>query len=128
MKRKTLTALAVLAVVFAAGAFVAPAADAQAPPGCEMHQVYGPSTTFLNIGNAESRALSNLLVEARARGVYERWCGTVWSWRYEPHDVVAVDWVYNVSNRVACRGSYDVIGTNSYSSGVYGHLEWCQSF
>lgn len=132
--RKLLVLLVALGAMFAFTPATAHAAicgptvasDAQCPPMSEWHAIYGASNTFLNIGNAESRSLSTLAAAVGPN--WPHWTGTTYSYRVTNIHVVASIYVFNENTRYACRGSYDVYGSNSYSQGVYGGLNYCWNY
>jgi hypothetical protein len=133
MRAKIMAAMAALAASLAMAAPAAQAASCgphwqewQCPPYSEFHATYGPSTTFLNLGNAENRATSYAYQELGH--ITEGWTGTAWSYRVSSTHVVAAIWVFNPSTRTAWRASYDVYGSNSFNQGVYGHVEWQQQY
>lgn len=127
----------ILLAVLAVGALAAAPASAsaascgsgwqefQCPPYSQYHQTYGPSTTYLNLGNADQRAFSRAAQEIGWKpGV----TGTAWSYRVSNTHVVSAVWLFDPSTRTAWRASYDVYGSNTLNQGIYGHVEWQQQY
>lgn len=105
--------------------------ESHCPPYSQYKPKYPDNYTFLNLGNAESNAFSASLRHAAA--TYPGWVvngltGTTWTYRRSSNNVVAVIWLFDYTNRIACRYAWDVYGTNGHFRNIEGSVNWCQYY